>query len=66
MAIGYDIDGAIVVITIDRPEVMNCLDPEHNQMLTEAFGRFEADDALRCAVLTGGGDKAFSAGADLK
>jgi enoyl-CoA hydratase/carnithine racemase len=66
MAIGYDIDGAIVVITIDRPEVMNCLDPEHNQMLTEAFARFEADDALRCAVLTGGGDKAFSAGADLK
>lgn len=66
MAIRYDLHDAVVVITIDRPEAMNSLDPEHNAALAEAYRRFQADDSLRCAVLTGAGPKAFSAGADLK
>lgn len=66
MAIGYDLDGPVVVITIDRPEAMNALDPEHNRALGEAFARFEAAPELAVAVLTGAGDRAFSAGADLK
>lgn len=65
MGIGYDVDGAVAVLTIDRPEAMNCLDPEHNAALEQAYRRYQADDALRCAVLTGTG-RAFSAGADLK
>ncbi|MEX2291559.1 MAG: enoyl-CoA hydratase-related protein [Mycobacteriales bacterium] len=66
MAITYVVDDAVVVITIERPEAMNSLDPEHNDALGEAYRRFQDDDALRCAVLTGAGDAAFSAGADLK
>lgn len=66
MGISYDVEDAVVTLTIDRPEAMNCLDPEHNDALADAYRRFQADDALRCAVLTGAGRRAFSAGADLK
>jgi enoyl-CoA hydratase/carnithine racemase len=66
MAIRYDVSDHVVVITIDRPEAMNALDPEHNDALADAFGRYEADQRLRAAVLTGAGTQAFSAGADLK
>ena len=66
MPIRYDTDGPVVVITIDRPEAMNALDPEHNAALEAAWRDFEADDRLRVAVVTGAGAKAFSAGADLK
>ena len=65
MAIRYEIHGASVMITIDRAEAMNALDQEHNDQLTEAFARYEADPALRVAVLTGAGEKSFCAGADL-
>jgi enoyl-CoA hydratase/carnithine racemase len=65
MAIRYEIHDATVLITIDRAEAMNALDQKHNDQLTEAFTRYEADPALRVAVLTGAGEKAFCAGADL-
>ena len=63
MAIRYEIHDATVMITIDRAEAINALDQEHNDQLTEAFARYEADPALRVAVLTGAGEKAFCAGA---
>jgi enoyl-CoA hydratase/carnithine racemase len=66
MPIRYEVSSAVAVITIDRPEVMNALDPEHNEALTAAFEEYERDDSLRAAVLTGAGDAAFSAGADLR
>jgi len=66
MPIRYDVAGPVVVITVDRPEARNALDPEHNDALAQAFSRYQADDSLRAAVLTGAGDQAFSAGADLK
>jgi enoyl-CoA hydratase/carnithine racemase len=66
MPIRFDASGAVAVITIDRPDAMNALDPEHNDALADAFARFEADDALRAAVLTGVGEVSFSAGADLR
>lgn len=66
MSIRFDVDGQIVLITIDRPEAMNSLDPDHNQALGAAMRRFEDDPALRVAILTGAGDRSFSAGADLK
>jgi enoyl-CoA hydratase/carnithine racemase len=65
MSIDFEVDGAVAVLTINRPEARNSLDPEHNDALAEAYRRFQADDALRCAVLTGVGNS-FSAGADLK
>ncbi|MGQ0466070.1 MAG: enoyl-CoA hydratase/isomerase family protein [Sporichthyaceae bacterium] len=66
MPIRCERDGHVVLITIDRPEFHNCLDPEHNDALAAAFADYEKDPNLRCAVLTGAGEKSFSAGADLK
>lgn len=66
MSIDVERDGHVAVITINRPEARNALDPEHNEALGAAVAEFEADDELRVAVLTGAGDTVFSAGADLK
>jgi enoyl-CoA hydratase/carnithine racemase len=66
MPIRYQISGAVVVITIDRPEAMNALDQAHNGELAAAIHRYQDDSTLRAAVLTGGGDRAFCAGADLR
>lgn len=56
----------IAVITINRPEQRNALGADVREGLRGAWARFEADDALRIAILTGSGDKAFCAGGDLK
>jgi len=66
MPIRYDKDGMIATVTINRPEAMNAMDRETSRELAEAFLNFDQDDQLRVAILTGAGDKAFSAGADLK
>jgi enoyl-CoA hydratase len=58
-------DGAILVVTIDRPERRNAVDQATADGLTAAFDAFEADDDLAVAVLTGAGGT-FCAGADLK
>jgi enoyl-CoA hydratase len=65
MAVHYETDGPIVVVTIDRPEVRNAVDRATAAELAAAFRRFEADDALAVAILTGAGGT-FCAGADLK
>ncbi len=57
-------DGAILTVTIDRPAQRNAVDGAVAAELRAAFERFEADDALRVAVLTGAGGH-FCAGADL-
>jgi crotonobetainyl-CoA hydratase len=59
-------DGHVLTVTIDRPEVMNALHPPANVELGEVFDAFCADDDLWVAILTGAGDRAFSAGNDLK
>jgi enoyl-CoA hydratase/carnithine racemase len=56
----------ITIITIHRPEVMNALHPPASKEMDEAFNAFAADPAAWVAILTGAGDKAFSAGNDLK
>ena len=66
MAIRYDKDSHIVTITINRPEAMNAMDRDTSRELAEAFEDFDQDEDLLVAILTGAGDKAFSAGADLK
>ncbi|MGZ5124918.1 MAG: enoyl-CoA hydratase/isomerase family protein [Burkholderiales bacterium] len=53
-------------ITLNRPEAMNALDGETLQLLGAHLQAFETDDALRVAILTGAGEKAFCACADLK
>jgi crotonobetainyl-CoA hydratase len=59
-------DGHLLVVTINRPEVMNSLHPPANRALAAAFDEFHADPALWVAIITGAGDRAFSAGNDLK
>jgi len=59
-------DGGIALITLNRPETRNALSLEIRQGLFAAWDRFERDPALRVAILTGAGDKAFCAGGDLK
>jgi enoyl-CoA hydratase/carnithine racemase len=66
MAIRYDQDGKVVTITIDRPQAMNAMDRETSRELAEAFQDFDRDEQRLVAILTGAGDRAFSAGADLK
>lgn len=61
----YEVKGKTAVITLNRPEKLNALSPELGEELREAFQRFQAGDE-RVAVITGAGDRAFSAGADLK
>ena len=65
MPVRYAPDPPIVVVTIDRPEVGNAIDRPTADALADAFRRFDADDALSVAVLTGVGGK-FCCGADLK
>src|SRR5256712_7786739 len=62
----YEHKDRIVTITVNRPEAMNAIDPETHQALVAAWTRFRDDDSAWIAILTGAGDKAFSAGADLK
>ncbi|MEX1255865.1 MAG: enoyl-CoA hydratase-related protein [Dehalococcoidia bacterium] len=54
------------VVTINRPEVRNCVDGETAQGLFEAVEAFRSDDGLDVLILTGAGDAAFCSGADLK
>lgn len=58
-------DGPVMVVTIDRPEVRNAVDRPTADALAEAFRRFDDDDSLAVAVLTGAGDT-FCSGADLR
>jgi enoyl-CoA hydratase/carnithine racemase len=66
MAILTRTHDAVCVVTIDRPERRNALDPETYRALGAAFVNARDDDAVRAVVLTGAGDKAFSAGMDLE
>ncbi|HEX9560286.1 MAG TPA: enoyl-CoA hydratase-related protein, partial [Candidatus Dormibacteraeota bacterium] len=65
MTVRYELDGPVAIVTIDRPEVRNAVDPDTAGRLVDCFARFAEDDALAVAVLTGAGGH-FSAGFDLK
>ena len=58
-------DGHVLEVTINRPDQRNSLTPPANDELDEVFDAFLADPDLWVAILTGAGDKAFSAGNDL-
>jgi enoyl-CoA hydratase len=57
---------AVTLITLNRPASLNALNSGVLEELITAFAEFEADPTQRCAVLTGAGEKAFAAGADIK
>ncbi len=59
-------DGRVLTVTINRPAVLNALHPPANFELARVFDEFAADPELWVAIITGAGDRAFSAGYDLK
>jgi enoyl-CoA hydratase len=62
----YENRGRVAVVTINRPESRNAINSGVREGLTAAWKRFAKDNDSRVAILTGAGDKAFCAGADLK
>jgi enoyl-CoA hydratase/carnithine racemase len=62
----YERSGRAALVTIDRPERRNAVDGATAAALLDSFERFEADHQARVMILTGAGDVAFCAGADLK
>lgn len=65
MAVHYEADGPLAIVTIDRPDVRNAVDRETAEALAAAFRTFEEDETLAVAILTGASGT-FCAGADLK
>ena len=66
MTVRVERDGALVVVTIDRPKAMNAVDAATAQALEDAVRAFDTDSDARVLVLTGAGGVSFCAGADLK
>lgn len=66
MPLLYEVREGVSIITLNRPEAMNSIDPETRADLRAAWRRVAEDDAVRCVVLTGAGEKAFCTGSDLK
>ena len=66
MSVDVARDGGVAVVTVNRPEAMNALDVEHAEALRDHLEDLAADPEARVVLLTGSGDKAFVAGADIK
>ncbi|ESZ88249.1 MAG: enoyl-CoA hydratase [Blastomonas sp. CACIA14H2] len=64
--VSTEIDDAIAIVTLNRPEAMNALSKALRAELAEAMLAVASDDAVRAVVLTGAGTRAFTAGLDLK
>ncbi len=62
----YEAADGVVTITLNRPEVHNAMNEQMRQELTRCFGDLATSDAARVVVVTGAGERAFSAGADIR
>jgi enoyl-CoA hydratase len=58
--------GAVTLVTLNRPQALNALNSKVLTELIHVFGAYDGDESQRCLVLTGSGEKAFAAGADIK
>jgi 2-(1,2-epoxy-1,2-dihydrophenyl)acetyl-CoA isomerase len=65
-ALKYECIGGVLTITMNRPEVYNAFNEQMKKDLNDAFREAEKDPGVRCIVLRGAGEKAFSSGQDLK
>lgn len=61
-----EVSGHVLEVTINRPDVMNALHPPSHKEFDEVWNEFAQDDDLWVGIVTGAGDRAFSAGNDLK
>ena len=66
MPIDVERDGGAAIVTVNRPDAMNALDREHAEELRARLTEAAGNEDTRVVVLTGAGDKAFVAGADVK
>lgn len=66
MSVLFEVSDHVARITVDRPERMNAIDTVTHLRLAEIWDEVESNVDIRCAILTGAGEKAFSAGADMK
>src|SRR5690349_19614213 len=66
MKVLFEKKGPIAYVTINRPERLNACDFETYETLARTWREFRDDPALRVAILTGTGERAFSAGSDVK
>lgn len=66
MSIDFDLQDGIATVTINRPERMNAMDADHYKGLSDAWQRVRDDADVRVAIITGAGEKSFTAGADIK
>ena len=66
MALLFDVADHVATLTINRPEAMNAMDPETYHELSQAWIEVRDNPEIWCAIITGAGDRAFTAGADLK
>ena len=62
----FKVEGHVARITLNRPEAMNSMNPELRWELSQHWDEVENNDDIWVAVITGAGERAFSAGADLK
>jgi enoyl-CoA hydratase len=58
--------GPVRVLTLNRPSVLNAVSPQLGRALAAALARLDADPGVQAGIITGAGDPAFCAGADLK
>jgi enoyl-CoA hydratase len=66
MPIDVERDGGVATVTVNRPDALNALDLDHAEALRARLEELAADHEARVVVLTGAGEKAFIAGADIK
>ena len=66
MPIVKTVQDGVAIITLNRPEAMNSIDPESNEQLLAIWDQVSSDEEVRVVVLTGAGERAFCTGADLK
>lgn len=64
-SVNFEKKGKVAVITLDEPSKLNALSSEIRLGVRESLAKIEADDGIRVGVITGSGDKAFCAGADI-
>ena len=66
MPIVKTVQDGVAIVTLNRPEAMNSIDPESNEQLLAIWDEISIDEEIRVVVLTGAGERAFCTGADLK
>ena len=66
MPITKTVQDGVAIVTLNRPEAMNAIDPESNAQLLDIWDEVSSNEEIRVLVLTGAGERAFCTGADLK